>query len=123
MSEVEQSVVEVAAEGPEVVEAAVEVELSEEDLFKQNAMTPQEAAKELGGPEKGFSGRRIRRDIRSGVCPARKIGGRWFCTIDHLSQYLANLEAKAAAKAAKAAEAEADVEDESPEVPEAPSVE
>ena len=114
----------VAEETVVVAEEEVEavVEPTEEEIFKANAMTPQEAAKELGGPEKGFSGRRIRRDIRSGVCPSRKIGGRWYCSVEHLTQYLSNLEAKAALKATRAAEAvKAAEEAPAPEAPEAPA--
>jgi len=100
-------------EVPVEVEAPVSPEAQEEATFKANAWTPQEAAKELGGTAAGWTGKRLRRYIRSGDCPARKIQGRWYCTLEDLEPLLGVLEArsvaqeaKEAAEAAKAAEAE-----------------
>lgn len=86
----------------EKVEEKVEV-LTEEELYKANAFTPQEAAAELGGKKTGWDGKRLRRFIRDGTCPARKIGGRWFVTIEDLETLLETLEARAKAKAEKEA--------------------
>jgi hypothetical protein len=88
------------------VEEVVEVspEEAEEAVYKANAFTPQEAALELGGTAAGWTGKRLRRYIRSGDCPARKIGGRWFVTVENLEDLLGVLEKRSVAKAAKEAE-------------------
>lgn len=85
------------------VEAPVSPEAAEEAAFKANAFTPQEAAKELGGTAAGWTGKRLRRYIRSGDCGARKIQGRWYCTLEDLEGLLGVLEARSIAKAAKEA--------------------
>lgn len=97
----------------EVVEAEAEVEdpnagLTPEEIErKTNGFTPQEAAAELGGADAGWTGKRLRRFIRSGMCPAQKVKGRWYVLYDELTALLAAMEAKAAAKAAKEAETKA----------------
>ncbi len=86
----------------------------EEKARKAEGFTPQEAARELGGADAGWTGRRLRRYIRSGICPAGKIKGRWFVMVEELEKMLETLEAKKAAKAAKAA-AEKQAAEEVPE--------
>ena len=71
---------------------------------KPEGYTPQEAAQVLGSTAAGFTGKSIRRHIRSQVCPATKHGGRWYVTQDQLVIYLDKLEALKAAKALKEAE-------------------
>jgi len=91
----------------EVEEAVVEdpnAGLTPDEIYrKTNGFTPQEAAKELGGADDGWTGKRLRRYIRSGDCPAKKVRGRWYVLIGELETLLETLEAKKAAKAAKAA--------------------
>lgn len=103
----------------EQVEADPDADLTPaEKARKANGFTPQEAAKELGGEDAGWSGKRLRRYIRAGICPAGKVGGRWYVTVEELETMLEKLEAKKAAKAAKEAEEQAKKEAAAQEVEE-----
>lgn len=90
-----------AAQSLPTVDATAE---ATEEEAKPEGYTPQEAAQVLGGEKAGFTGKSIRRHIRSGHCPATKASGRWYVTEDQLTEYLDKLEQLKAAKAAKEAE-------------------
>lgn len=106
----------VAVEAPAVAEGVEEV------VEEIPGSTPVEVAQLLGGEEAGWSGRRVRRYIRSETFPATKYGGRWRMTDEQIEEGLGNLETKAAEKAAaKEAEEKAAAEKEAATTTAAPA--